>query len=133
MVICMGGRYPVGGGSHRPVNDPVPEAEWLGRTVEVTIDRPAGSEHPDGGLVYPIDYGYIEGTMAGDGEPLDAYVLDARGESPVTARVVAVIIRRDDVENKLVTVIGETPSADQIRSAVAFQEQYFDTAIVLDG
>ena len=115
------------------MNDQVPEAEWLGRTVEVTIDRPAGSVHPDGGLVYPIDYGFVEGTIAGDGEPLDAYVLDGRGQRQVRARVVAVIIRRDDVENKLVTVISGTPTADEIRSAVAFQEQYFDTAIVLDG
>lgn len=40
-----------------------------GPIVTVTVGRPPGSyhpEHPD--LYYPINYGYIEGTMTADGE-----------------------------------------------------------------
>ena len=37
----------------------------IGPIVTVTVDRPLGSfhpEHPD--IHYPINYGYIKGTMA---------------------------------------------------------------------
>lgn len=37
------------------------------------IDRPIGTIHH--GAVYPINYGYIEGLIAGDGEEQDVYIL----------------------------------------------------------
>ncbi|MBQ2771027.1 MAG: inorganic pyrophosphatase, partial [Clostridia bacterium] len=48
----------------------------IGRIVTVTVDRPLGSfhpKHPD--IYYPVNYGYIEGIMAPDGEEQDAYIL----------------------------------------------------------
>ena len=106
--------------------------DWLGRTVDVTIDRPMGSEHPDGGLTYPVNYGYVPGTLAGDGEEIDAYLLGPEG--PVAAasgRVVAVVLRADDVEGKLVVHTGEAvPAVAAIEAAVAFEERYFDSTVV---
>lgn len=49
--------------------------EFLGKKVEVIIDRPMGSKHPRWNFIYPINYGYIPNTLSGDGEELDAYVL----------------------------------------------------------
>ena len=44
--------------------------------------------------------------------------------------MIAVIHRLDDVEDKwVVTPEGSNFTKDQIRSAVHFQEQYFDTVI----
>lgn len=41
----------------------------MGNIVTVTVDRPLGSYHPKyKDLYYPINYGYIEGVMATDGE-----------------------------------------------------------------
>lgn len=41
----------------------------LGKNVKVIIDRPMGSFHPEHkDLYYPINYGYIEGIIAADGE-----------------------------------------------------------------
>lgn len=101
-------------------------------TVTVTIDRPLGSvhpKHPD--IYYPINYGFVEGILAGDGEEQDVYVLGV--EVPVkafTGRVIAVIHRKDDVEDKWVAAPGGMCfSAEEIREAVAFQEQYFDSEI----
>lgn len=46
------------------------------KKVTVKIDRPLGTFHPEHkDLYYPINYGYIEGLIAGDGEEQDAYVL----------------------------------------------------------
>lgn len=43
----------------------------------VTIDRPAGSVHPRfPDLVYPIDYGYVNGTKSQDGQGM-TYLLAA--------------------------------------------------------
>ena len=75
-----------------------------GSLVNVIIDRPLGSyhpEHPD--LYYPVNYGYIEGTLTADGEEEDAYILGV--EKPISefvGRVIAVIHRQDDVEQKWV-------------------------------
>lgn len=49
--------------------------DWLGRTIQVVVDRPLGSLHPR----YPdlrdeLNYGYVPGTRAPDGESLDALV-----------------------------------------------------------
>lgn len=106
----------------------------IGKTVTVTLDRPLGSchpKHPD--ISYPINYGYIEGIMAGDGEEQDAYLLGV--DVPVekfTGKVIAIIHRRDDVEDKwVVAPEGILFSKGEIAEQVRFQEQYFDTEITL--
>lgn len=51
-------------------------AEIIGKTVTVTVDRPLGSYHPEHkDMYYPVNYGYIRGVMAPDGEEQDAYIL----------------------------------------------------------
>ena len=107
--------------------------DWAGRTVDVVIDRPLGSTHPDhSDVVYPVNYGYIPGTMAPDGHPIDAYVLGA--DYPLkrcSARGIAVIRRRDDVEDKLVVALAGQWTKDSIKETTAFQEQWFDTWVEL--
>ena len=45
----------------------------LGKKVKVTVDRPLGTYHPQHkDLYYPINYGYIEGIIAPDGERFSA-------------------------------------------------------------
>ncbi|WP_263787516.1 inorganic diphosphatase [Salinibacter grassmerensis] len=41
----------------------------------ITIERPRATAHPDHpSIVYPIDYGYVNGTRGGDGDALDVFV-----------------------------------------------------------
>lgn len=108
--------------------------DCIGKTVTVTVDRPLGSRHPEHrDLYYPVNYGYIEGITAADGEAQDAYILGV--DEPVgefSGNVIAVVHRRDDIEDKwVVAPEGQTRSAEEIRRAVAFQEQYFDSEIIL--
>ena len=106
---------------------------YLGKIVTVGIDRPIGYVHQkkDWTLVYPINYGYIPGVLGGDGEELDVYLLGV--DHPVesyTARIIGIVYRRNDVEDKLVAAPeGMTFSAEEIAAAVAFQEQYYDSYI----
>ena len=110
---------------------------YLGKEVEIKIDRPLGSAHPKHkNIVYPINYGYIEGVIGGDGEELDVYLLGV--DIPVTeykATVIAVIHRLNDNEDKLVAAPrGMTFTKEQILKSVYFQEQYFKSEIeVLNG
>jgi inorganic pyrophosphatase len=51
--------------------------EALVKEDGITIDRPKGSAHarfPD--LIYPIDYGYINGTRSQDCQGIDVYCGD---------------------------------------------------------
>ena len=74
------------------------------KKVTVKIDRPLGTFHPEHkDLYYPINYGYIEGLIAEDGEEQDAYVLGVNKPVETFSGVLIAIIHRiDDVEDKWV-------------------------------
>lgn len=106
----------------------------IGTTVTVTVDRPLGSYPPKyKDMYYPVNYGYIEGIMAPDGEEQDAYILGVN--EPVdkfTGKIIAIVHRKDDVEEKWVVVPdGMMFSKDEIRQQIYFQEQYYDSEIVM--
>lgn len=45
------------------------DKSYIGKAVTVTVDRPIGTHHPKHPeIVYPINYGYVEGLLGGDGE-----------------------------------------------------------------
>ena len=110
-------------------------ADWLGQRVTVEIDRPLGSRHPrEDDMTYPVNYGFVPDTIAPDGHPIDVYVLDAAQPlDRCEATVIAIVRRRDDVEDKLVAVLDETGTWDApaILAAVDFQERYFDSWVDL--
>ena len=103
--------------------------DLIGKSVHVVVDRPIGYQHGD--IVYPINYGYIPGIIAGDGEEQDAYILGVR--EPITefdGQVIAAVCRRNDCEDKLVVApVGQVYHQGQIAEAIHFQEQYFDSKI----
>ena len=105
----------------------------MGKTVDITIDRPIGHTHMTKGITlhYSLNYGYLPGITGGDGEEQDVYVLGV--DIPlktVRARIIGAIRRADDNEDKLVAAPeGLNFSAEQIRAATWFVEQYFDSTI----
>ena len=104
----------------------------LGKNVTVIIDRPMGTYHPKHkDIFYPVNYGYIPGVMAADGEEQDAYVLGVNEPlQEFTGVVTAIIHRIDDVEDKwVVAPEGVKFSKEEIWEQVKFQEQYFKAEI----
>lgn len=100
------------------------------------IDRPLGSAHPKHpDIIYPVNYGYVPGVMAPDGDWQDVYILGV--DVPLTeftGRRIAIIRRLDDVEEKWVLAPeGVTFTAEEIMEAVRFQEQYFDSFVEMEG
>ena len=105
----------------------------IGKNIKVTVDRPMGSYHPEHkNLYYPINYGYIEGILAPDGEEQDAYILGVN--EPVKefeGKIIAIIHRLDDVEDKWVVAPEDISfTKEEIMQQVSFQEQYFKSEII---
>ena len=106
----------------------------LENIVKVIIDRPLGSHHPKHkDIIYPVNYGYIPGVIAPDGEEQDAYILGVN--EPVeefVGKVIAIIHRLNDIEDKwVVAPEGKSFTKEEIANSVAFQEKFFDIEVVM--
>ena len=103
--------------------------DCLGKQVHIIVDRPVGYRHGD--IVYPVNYGYIPGVMAGDAEEQDVYILGVSEPlQEFDGRIIGAVRRKNDVEDKLVAAPeGMEFHQAQIAEQVAFQEQHFDTTI----
>lgn len=104
--------------------------------LNVIIDRPMGSRHPEyPDMEYPVNYGYVPGILAADGEAQDVYVLGVPGPlQTFTGELIAVIHREDDAEEKWVAAPeGQRFTREEIRSQTDFCERYFHTTVTLVG
>jgi len=108
---------------------------FFGKRIQVEFDRPMGTKHPKHGWEYPVNYGFVPGIKAPDGGDLDVYYLGV--DEPLTKAegvCTAIIHRHDDDDDKLVVVPEGTVLTDEeIKSAVEFQEKWFDSIVVRDG
>jgi inorganic pyrophosphatase len=67
----------------------------------IVIDRQKGSTHPRyPEFVYPHDYGYLEGTVSGDGQGIDVWVGSSQGDR-ATAVICTVDLTKRDAEIKI--------------------------------
>ena len=101
------------------------------KTIKVTVDRPLGSKHPDYNMIYPVNYGYIDGIFAGDGEEQDAYILGINEPlSEFDGKLIAIVHRLNDNEDKWVVAPCDMSfSKEEIENALHFQEQYFESVV----
>jgi inorganic pyrophosphatase len=109
----------------------------VAETVRVIVEIPKGSrnkyemDHDTGrirldrtlyaSVHYPADYGFIEGTLGEDGDPLDALVLVSEPTFPgceIDVRAVGVFRMRDDkgVDHKVLCVPVSDPLWSHIES-----------------
>jgi inorganic pyrophosphatase len=90
-------------------------AEHLVATSEIVIDRPRGSTHPRiPAAIYPVAYGYLKGTSAGDGDGIDVWIGSLTPRT-ITGVVCTFDLQKPDAELKL--LYGCTPAeADVILS-----------------
>ena len=108
--------------------------EMIGKSVKVIVDRPLGTYHPKyKDIYYSVNYGYVEGVIAPDGEEQDAYILGIN--EPIKefdGKVIAVIHRHDDIEEKWIVVPEHLSlSKDEIMRQVDFQERFFESEIIM--
>lgn len=106
---------------------------YLGKTAQVLIERPIGSNHPKYGFKYEVNYGHIPDTLAPDGEEIDAYVLGI--DKPLekfSGKCIAIIHRLNDNDDKLVIIPENIPdiSDEEILNLTNFQEKWFKSIII---
>lgn len=104
-------------------------SDIIGKTVKCTIDRPLGSAHPrHNDMIYPINYGYVNGIIGGDNAEQDVYILGI--DKPVdifTGKIIAVFHRYNDIEDKWIAVPeGMHFSDEEILKQINFTEKFFD-------
>jgi inorganic pyrophosphatase len=92
----------------------------MGRLVAdsaVQIERQRHTAHPDyPDMIYPLDYGYLAGTSAADGDEVDVWV-GSGDATQVTGVLVTVDLLKRDAEVKV--LLGCTPAEQQ--QALTFQ------------
>jgi inorganic pyrophosphatase len=105
---------------------------FLGKEVIVMVDRPLDTKHPKHEYTYPVNYGYIKGVKAPDGEDLDAYILGITTPLEEFRGVcIAIIHRTNDDDDKLIVCSEDkTYSDEEIRELTNFQEQWFKSEII---
>lgn len=105
---------------------------FLNSIVEVTVDKPLGCIYSKYKTEFLVNYGFIKGTLAPDGKELDAYVLKI--DKPLekfTGKVVAIIHRLDDDDDKLIVIPeGESITDEEINTITDFQEKFFKHEII---
>lgn len=105
---------------------------FINQIVEVSIDKPKGCIYSKYKTLFEVNYGFIPKTLAPDGKELDAYVLKVNKPlKKFSGRVVAIIHRTDDDDDKLIVIPdGQSIADDEIEKLVEFQEKWFKHKII---
>ncbi len=102
-------------------------ADQLVAAHPIVIDRPGGSGHPRFlEIVYPFDYGYLDGTGAIDGDGVDCWRGSLSGIG-VTGAIVTVDVVKADSEVKW--LVGCT--ADEMERALATHRTEWQLALLI--
>jgi inorganic pyrophosphatase len=93
--------------------------ERLLQNAQIVIDRPRGHPHPRyPEVIYPLDYGYLEGTTAGDGAGIDIW-LGSQTDHTLTGILCTIDTIKRNAEIKILA--GCTPG--DIEAILHFTDQ----------
>ena len=68
---------------------------------KIVIDRPKGSKHPKyQDYIYPLDYGFLEGTSSSDGAGIDVWIGSSQVKQ-VNGIISSVDLKKGDLEIKI--------------------------------
>lgn len=99
----------------------------LATSHDVVIERPRGSSHPRySKIIYPLDYGYLEGTMSNDGACIDVWI-GSSGQKTVDAAVLTVDLDKRDSEIKV--LLGCTP--EETQTIYSFHDKGTQSALLV--
>ncbi len=102
--------------------------EKLVASSPLIIDRPKGTYHPRyPELVYPLDYGYLEGTVASDRGGIDVW-LGCSGSHALSGIIVTVDLHKRDTEIKLLLGCAE----DEVQTILYFHNTSTMQAILVN-
>ncbi|HSO27704.1 MAG TPA: nitroreductase family protein [Anaerolineales bacterium] len=109
-----------------PADAPEPQSEFwryitkLLQEHHIVVDRPKGASHPRyPDVVYPLDYGYLQGTTAMDGGGVDVWI-GSVPERALAGVLLTVDLKKKDTELKL--LVGCT--SEEIRQIIQFSNHH---------
>ena len=107
-------------------------SDYLGKHVNLKIDRPLGSKHPKYNFIYPLNYGDVSKTIEMmEKNQMCIYqeffeVVDEYKQG----KVLSYIHRINDNADKLIVVSDNCNYMNnQIRALIEFQERFFKSGI----
>ncbi len=75
--------------------------DQLVATSTLKIERPKGTPHPRyPSFIYPLDYGYLENTQAGDRSDIDVWI-GSLSSRIITSVICSVDLKKRDTEIKI--------------------------------
>ncbi|MBD3351105.1 MAG: inorganic pyrophosphatase [Candidatus Lokiarchaeota archaeon] len=82
-------------------------------------------------VIYPQDYGFIPGTLASDGDPLDVLVIISNPSAPSTlieCRPIGVLIMEDEkgLDEKILAVAINDPHYNEYQDVVQLPKHFLD-------
>ena len=106
--------------------------EYLGKEVNVIVDRQLGSKDAVSDYTYEVNFGFVPNTVALNGDEIEAYVLGVK--DPIDGfkgQCGAVLHRIDNSGDKLVVWPSDmTFSDEEIKALTEFQEKESDIEII---
>lgn len=95
---------------------------------EIALDRSKGTAHPRyPDFIYPLDYGYLQGTRSGDGDGIDVWVGSMR-EKRVTGVIVCVDLMKLDCECKVLVACTH----EEMQAIVAVHQRGSQSALLIE-
>lgn len=86
----------------------------------IVIDRPRGEPHPRlPEFIYPLDYGYVEGTLAADGEGIDVWIGSQAGRT-----LTGILCTYDTVDRDAEIKLMLDCTEEDIRTIMNFMPDY---------
>ena len=99
----------------------------LCKTQKIVIDRPHGTRHPKySQMIYPYDYGYLQGSTATDGCEIDVW-MGSLSDQRVCGIISSVDVRKRDAEIKILYACTE----EEIQTIFTFHNQNSDMQGIL--
>lgn len=93
----------------------------------ILIDRPEGSPHPRfPESIYPLDYGYLDGTRGGDGSGIDVWS-GSNDQKKVVGVIITIDLLKSETEIKI--LIGCTD--EEVETALSYLNTYTQSGILV--
>jgi inorganic pyrophosphatase len=101
----------------------------------LVIDRPKGTRHPRyPEIIYPLDYGYLEGTTSADGDGIDVWLGLSGNHYPsqmeaksLSAVILTIDLVKQDAELKIMLNCTE----EELQTILSFHNDYKMRAILV--
>ena len=93
----------------------------------IVIDRPEGSPHPRfPDSIYPLDYGYLDGTSGGDGSGIDVW-RGSNNQKTVVGTIITIDLLKSDKEVKI--LVGCTD--EEVEIVLRYLNSYTQSGILV--